>query len=109
MRAFAWSGVYNKKVQYLHQSTYGHAGGFHTARPIMAMDKGHICDIKGGRPDLNRPVYALRGNHAYATAHHPMGESPHAMFEIRGDKLHTTAHHPSHNPVSHAFNIRAHR
>ena len=95
-------------MEYLHQTTYGHAGGFHTAKPIMAIDraKGHIYDMKGGRPDTAKPLYAIRDNHAYATAFHPGGESAHAVFEIRGDKLHTTAHHPDHNPASHAFEIR---
>ena len=26
-------------MQYLHQSHYGHIGGLHTAKPIMAMDE----------------------------------------------------------------------
>ncbi len=95
-------------MQYLHQSTYGHAGGFHTARPIMAMDKGHIYDIKNGRPDLSAPIYAVRDNKAYATAFHPGGENPHAVFEIRGDKVHTTEHHPAHNPSSHIYELKMH-
>ncbi len=95
-------------MEYLHQSTYGHAGGTHTARPIMAMDrsKGHVYDIKGGRPDITKPIYVIRGEHAYSTEHHPGGESPHAMFEIRGDKIHTTPFHPSHNPTSHMFVLK---
>ena len=95
-------------MQYLHQSTYGHAGGFHTARPVMAMDrvKGHIYDIKGGRPDVAKPIYNIRGEHAYSTEHHPAGPSVHATFEIRGDKLHTTAFHPHHTTSSHMFEVR---
>lgn len=93
-------------MQYLHQSHYGHAGGIHTAKPIMAMDKGHIYDIKGGRPDMTKPLYVVRGNHAFATEHHPSGVSPHALFEIRGDKVHTTMHHPQHNPDHHTFEIK---
>jgi hypothetical protein len=92
-------------MQYLHQSTYGHAGGFHTAKPIMAMDHGHIYDMKGGRPDLSKPLYRVENNKAYATAFHPGGESPHAVFEIKGDKVHTTEYHPAHNPSSHVFEI----
>jgi hypothetical protein len=93
-------------MQYLHQSTYGHAGGVHTARPIMAMDKGHIYDIKGGQADLSKPLYRLHENRAYATDHHPGGSSLHAAFEIRGDKVHTTEHHPHHDPDKHTFEIR---
>ena len=93
-------------MQYLHQSRYGQIGGIHTAKPIMAMDKGHIYDIKGGRPDTTKPLYAIRDNMAYATEHHPDGISPHAVFEIRGDKVHTTAHHPSHDSANHVFEIR---
>jgi hypothetical protein len=92
-------------MQYLHQSTYGHAGGFHTARPIMAMDHGHIYDMKGGKPDFAKPLYRIEGGKAYATEFHPGGASPHAMFEIKGDKVHTTEFHPAHNPSTHAFEI----
>ncbi len=59
-------------------------------------------------PDLAKPLYAVRDNHAYATAFHPGGESPHAMFEIKGDKLHTTINHPEHNPSTHVYEFRAH-
>ncbi|HTR18657.1 MAG TPA: hypothetical protein VMH91_01590 [Candidatus Paceibacterota bacterium] len=93
-------------MQYLHQSTYGHAGGLHIAKPIMAMDKGHIYDIKDGRPDLSKPLYRVQEGKAYATEHHPSGPSVHAMFEIKGDKVHTTQFHPAHNPSSHVFEIK---
>ena len=93
-------------MQYLHQTTYGHAGGFHTAKPIMAMDKGHIYNMVGGRPDA-KAMYVVRDNKAFATSFHPQANSPHAMFEIRGDKVHTTEHHPAHNPDSHSFEIKS--
>lgn len=93
-------------MQYLHQSQYGHAGGFHTAKPVMAMDKGHIYDMKGGKPDLSKPLYRVEGGKAFATEYHPGGASPHAMFEIKGDKVHTTSFHPAHNPDMHTFEIR---
>ena len=93
-------------MQYLHQSQYGHAGGFHTAKPVMAMDKGHIYDMKGGKPDLSKPLYRVESGKAFATEYHPGGASPHAMFEIKGDKVHTTAFHPAHNPDMHTFEIR---
>ena len=93
-------------MQYLHQSHYGHIGEFRTARPIMAMDKGHIYDIKGGHADMTKPLYVVRDNRAYATEHHPGGTSPHALFEIRGDKVHTTEHHPAHDPKQHTYEIR---
>ncbi|MBI5644907.1 hypothetical protein HY970_02305 [Candidatus Kaiserbacteria bacterium] len=95
-------------MQYLHQSTYGHAGGFHTAKPMLAMDTGHIYDIKNGRPDVNNPIYRVDGSRVYKTAFHPDGASPHALFEIRGDKVHTTMHHPEHNPSAHTFEIKPH-
>ncbi len=97
-------------MEFLHQSTYGHAGGVHTARPVMAMDRsrGHIYDIKGGRPDITKPIYNIRGDQAFATAHHPTGPSPHATFEIRGDEIHTTKFHPNHNPTSHIFEVKSH-
>lgn len=92
-------------MQYIHQSHYGHAGGMHTAKPIMAMDNGHVYNMVNGRPDT-KALYQVKGNKLYATALHPDGASPHAMFEIRGDKIHTTAAHPAHNPSSHTFEIR---
>ncbi len=93
-------------MQYLHQSHYGHAGCIHTAKPIMAMDNGHIYDIKGGKADLSKPLYKVRDNQAFATEYHPGGASPHALFEIKGDKVHTTIHHPAHNPEQHTFEIK---
>ena len=72
----------------------------------MAMDHGHIYDIKGGRPDLDKPLYRIENGKAFATAFHPGGASPHAVFEIKGDKVHTTEFHPDHNPSSHVFEIK---
>ncbi|HEY4487489.1 MAG TPA: hypothetical protein VI483_01855 [Candidatus Paceibacterota bacterium] len=93
-------------MQYLHQSTYGHAGGFHTAKPVMAMDSSHMYDLKDGRPDMAKPIYAIKDNKVFATAHHPDGASLHALFEIRGNKVHTTSFHPAHNTSSHTFLIK---
>ena len=94
-------------MQYLHQSTYGHAGGVHTARPIMAMDNGHVYGMVNGRPDLLKPIFSVQNNRLYATAHHPDGVSPHALYEIKGDKVHTTEFHPAHNPTMHAFELHS--
>ncbi len=94
-------------MQYIHQTTYGHLGGFHTAKPIMAMDKGHIYNMVGGRPDMKQPLYMIRNNKAFATAYHPDGANPHALFVINGDKIHTTEFHPHHNPDSHVFEIKS--
>ncbi|MBM3260931.1 hypothetical protein FJY93_00765 [Candidatus Kaiserbacteria bacterium] len=92
--------------QYIHQSHYGHAGGVHTAKPIMAMDKhGNFFDMKDGKPSV-LPIYQTRGGKVFATEYHPSGVSNHAMFEIKGDKIHTTAAHPSHNASSHTFVIK---
>jgi hypothetical protein len=93
-------------MQLIHQSLYGHAGGVHTARPVMALSGGHVYGLKDGRPDLSKPIFRVTGNHMYATSFHPDGRSPHALYEIRGDKVHTTAHHPSHDPDKHVFEIR---
>ena len=81
-------------------------GGFHTAKPVMAMDKGRMYNMVNGRPET-KAIYEIRNNKAFATAHHPDGVNPHAVFEIRGDKIHTTEHHPNHNPNSHTFEIRS--
>ena len=75
-------------------------------KPVMAMDKGHIYNMVDGRPDMAKPLYIVRENKAFATAHHPDGASEHAVFEIRGDKVHTTAAHPAHNPITHTFVIK---
>jgi hypothetical protein len=93
-------------MQYFHQSQYGHIGGEHTMKPLLAMDKGHVYNMLDGRPDVGRPIYAVRDNKLFATAFHPDGVSNHALFEIKGDKVHTTSFHPAHNPDSHAFVIR---
>lgn len=88
-------------MEYLHQSTYGHAGGFHTAKPIMAMDraKGHIYDIKNGVVDTARPIFAIKGGKAYTTEYHPEGRSPNAMFHVHEDRLETTQFHPHHSKI----------
>jgi hypothetical protein len=88
-------------MEYLHQSTYGHAGGFHTAKPVMAMDraKGHIYDIKNGVVDTSRPIFAIKGGKAFATEHHENGASPHAMFNVHETHLETTINHPNHSHI----------
>lgn len=93
-------------MKYIHQSTYGHAGGFHTMKPIMAMDKNHVYNMVNGRPDTGKPIYAIREGKMFATHAHPDGPSQHATFEIRGDKIHTTANHPAHTPGKHLFVIK---
>ena len=100
--------IYNRRmtIQYLHQSTYGHAGQMHTAKPLLAMQNGHIYEMKNGRPDT-KAIYQVRGSQVFATSAHPNGPSPHALYEIRGDKIHTTAYHPMHDPATHAFEIRS--
>ena len=91
-------------MQYIHQSHYGQAGGFHTAKPVFAMKDNHIYEMKEGRPDT-KAIFAVREGKVFATEHHPSGPSAHALFEIRGDKLHTTAYHPAHDPTAHMFEI----
>ncbi len=81
-------------------------GGFHTAKPVMAMDQSHIYNMVNGRPDT-KAIYDIRNNKAFATAYHPDGVNPHAIFEIRGDKIHTTEYHPNHNPNQHVFEIKS--
>lgn len=67
----------------------------------MAMDrtKGHIYDIKNGKVDTTKPIFAIRNGKAYQTGHHPEGESPHAMFHVDGDTLKTTVNHPYHSSI----------
>ncbi|HVM73709.1 MAG TPA: hypothetical protein VMU13_02435 [Candidatus Paceibacterota bacterium] len=93
-------------MQYIHQTTYGHAGAFHTAKPLFAMQNNHLFEMKNGRPDV-KAVYAIRDNKIYSTPLHPNGESPHALYEIKGNHIHTTAFHPNHNPNQHAFEIKS--
>jgi hypothetical protein len=94
-------------MEYIHQSTYGHAGSFHTAKPIMALDrdKGHIYDIKNGKVDLSKPIFKMNGDKVYSTEHHPNGASAHAMFHLEGDTLKTTINHPSHSTI---FQLKTH-
>ena len=92
-------------MQYIHQSTYGHVGGMHTARPIMAMDKGHVYGMENGRVDLSKPIFNVRDNRLYATEHHPDGVSSHALYQIKGDKIHTTEFHPNHVTTQHVFEL----
>ena len=94
-------------MQYFHQTTYGHAGGLHTAKPIMAMKDSHIFEMKNGLPDT-KPIYQVRDGKAYATSFHPDGQSEHASFNIQGNKVFTTMHHPAHNPDMHTFEIKTH-
>jgi hypothetical protein len=93
-------------MEYLHQSTYGHMGRFHTMKPVMAIHNGHIYDVQSGKVDFAKPIYRVSQGMAYATEHHPGGVSPHATFEIRGDKVFTTPNHPLHTPDMHMFQIK---
>jgi hypothetical protein len=90
-------------MEYIHQSNYGHAGGFHTMKPVFAKAGDHIYEMKGGRPDT-KALYNIRGGKVYASSFHPNGASQHASFEIRGNSMHTTPHHPGHSAV-HAMSI----
>jgi len=100
---------YNEGMQYFHQSTYGHAGEAHTARPLYVLKKDNHVYTTAYHPngESEKPVYTMRDNRLYATEHHPDGASPHAMFEIRGNKVHTTQFHPQHAP-SHSFELHPH-
>jgi hypothetical protein len=60
---------------------------------------GHIYDIKNGVVDTSKPIFAMKGDKAYATDHHPNGPSTRAMFHVKGDKLHTTVDHPFHSSI----------
>lgn len=91
-------------MQFIHQSTYGNVGGFHTLKPLFAKSGNHIYEIKGGRPDT-KPIYNIAGGNVYATSFHPNGKSPHADFEIHGNSMRTTLNHPNHDPIR-ALNIR---
>ena len=97
------------KPQYLHQSTYGNAGGVHTAKPMFVMkNQGIYRSEYHPEGKSETALYNVRGNHVFASGAHPNGPSLHAVYEIKGDKMHTTMHHPEHNPSSHSFELRAH-
>jgi hypothetical protein len=97
------------KQQYLHQATYGNAGGVHTAKPMFVMKNQGIYRSEyhpEGKSEM--ALYSVKGNHVYATGSHPNGPSLHALYKINGDKIHTTMHHPEHNPSMHAFELHTH-
>ena len=96
-------------MDYIHQSTYGHAGQAHTMKAVMAVDHstGHVYEMKNGARDT-KAIYAIRNNKMYQTGFHPAGESLHAMYTIQGSNIHTTLNHPQHNPVTHVMQFRAH-
>ena len=97
------------KPQYLHQNTYGNAGGVHTAKPMFVMKNSGIYRSEfhpEGKSEM--ALYSVRGSHVYATNEHPNGATPHALYEIKGDRLHTTINHPEHNPATHTFQLRPH-
>ena len=91
-------------MEFIHQSAYGHVGGFHTMKPLFAKAGDHIYEMKGGRPDT-KPIYNVLGGKVYASGFHPNGPSVHAMFDIRNGAMHTTAYHPNHNTM-HAMTIK---
>ena len=95
--------------QYMHNATYGHAGGVHTMRPQFVMKGNKVFkseyhpDVRANADEGNKAILMKRENKLYATHDHPDGASPHALYEIRGDKIHTTMNHPQHNADGHVF------
>ena|SRR6185436_17644715 len=89
--------------QYLHTAKYGNPGGAHTMKPMFVKRDNHIFkseyhpDVLADSNEANKAIYHVRGNKVYASAAHPDGPSPHALFTI-SDKgtIHTTIDHPEH-------------
>src|SRR4051812_18089429 len=89
--------------EYLHTAKYGNPGGLHTMKPMFVKEDNHIFkseyhpDVIANKEEGQKAIYHVRGNKVYASAAHPEGPSPHALFTI-GDNglIHTTVDHPGH-------------
>jgi hypothetical protein len=91
------------KTQYLHTAKYGNPGGHHTMKPMFKKVDNHIYkseyhpDVIADSNEAHKAVYHVKGNKVYASAAHPDGPSPHALFTITdGGTIHTTIDHPEH-------------
>ena len=101
--------------QYLHTAKYGNPGGVHTMKPMFKKDGNHIYkseyhpDVIADSNEAHKAVYHVKGNKVYASAAHPDGPSPHALFTISDNgMIHTTLDHPEHQSGQAVFVLGDH-
>jgi hypothetical protein len=89
--------------EYLHTAKYGNPGGMHTMKPMFVKRDNHIYkseyhpDVVANKEEGLKAIYHVQGNKIYASAAHPDGPSPHAIFTISDSgTIHTTHAHPQH-------------
>lgn len=89
--------------EYLHTAKYGNPGGMHTMKPMFVKEDNHIFkseyhpDVVANKEEGLKAIYHVKGNKVYASAGHPDGPSPHALFTLSDSgTLHTTLDHPGH-------------
>lgn len=91
------------QTQYLHTAKYGNPGGMHTMKPMFKKVDNHIFkseyhpDVVANKEEGLKAMYHVKGDKIYASAGHPDGPSPHAIFRISDTgTIHTTHAHPEH-------------
>ena len=97
--------------QFIHQSTYGHAGGLHTAKPFYVMK-----NQPGGEGGIFRTAYHPQGESHVADYHvkdnkiYAAGDgSGKALYTIRGNEIHTTEHNLHHDgDHTHVLTLKSH-
>ena len=83
-------------------------------KPMFVKKENHIFkseyhpDVLANKEEGLKALYHVRGNKVYASAGHPDGPSPHALFTIT-DKgtIHTTIDHPEHKSEQPVFILDA--
>lgn len=103
------------QTQYLHTAKYGNPGGLHTMKPMFKKMDNHIYkseyhpDVIADSAEGQKAIYHVKGNKVYASAAHPGGASPHALFTINdGGLIHTTMDHPEHQSGNAVFVLGDH-
>ena len=97
--------------KFIHQTTYGHIGEVHTAKPMYSMK-----DNAAGGQGIYRTVYHPQGE-SHMADYHVKGDkiyaaadgAQHALYAIKGDQIHTTEHNLHHDANhSHVLDIKSH-
>jgi hypothetical protein len=102
------------QTRYLHQATYGNAGGVHTAKPYFAMKTttgggaGIFRTVYHPQGESSTAMYTVRNNQVYASAAHPNGPSVHALYTIQGNQMHATAASGAAVAGQHVFTLKSH-
>jgi hypothetical protein len=71
-------------------------------KPMFKKVDNHIYkseyhpDVIANKDEGQKAIYHVKGNKVYASAAHPDGPTPHALFTINGGLIHTTIDHPEH-------------